>query len=120
MKNILEIVKKIDELISKYQKDVANDPILFARKNALEHVKNYLQSKGFPKSLSAKSKLSLAPLLFQEANYDGIEWTERNADLEQLTDMFEIDYLVQNFGKTRKEASQEEFEKYIQDSLNFI
>ncbi len=83
-------------------------------------IQTYLEFVGFPKDLSAKRKLCLIPLLFQEANYDNLDWTSRSGSLEQLTDFFELDCMFQNDGKKRSELNCETFKAYIDSSLAFV
>jgi hypothetical protein len=82
-------------------------------------IQTYLEFIGFPQSHADKRKLSLIPLLFQEANYDNIDWTNRVAYLEHLNDFFELDCMFQNEGKNRADLGEEEFKAYIDRSLLF-
>ena len=51
--------------------------------------------------------------MFQEANYDGIDWWSRDsAKHAQLKTLLEIDFLTQMAGKRREDASDTEIEDY--------
>ena len=79
-----------------------------------------LTDRGFPISKEDKLALSLEPFVFQEANYDEIDWTSKNADLSHLEHIFNIDVQLQNEGKTRSELRDEEFDEYVQLSFASI
>ena len=42
----------------------------------------------------AYEPLSLVPFIFQEANFDGIDWVQQGADMAQLAPLFEIDACI--------------------------
>ena len=48
--------------------------------------------QGFPADVDAKCRLSVLPLIFQEANYDDLDWSEKDSDLGHLSDMIRIDF----------------------------
>ena len=60
-----------------------------------------------------RARLSLVPLVFQEANYDDIAWMRQGENLRQLSGFLELDYLVQSAGQSRAEASPAEFAAYV-------
>jgi hypothetical protein len=65
--------------------------------------------------------LSLVPYTFQEANYDDIDWCDREASkLRLLQDILEIDFLVQMAGKRRADASDEDMTTYRERSFRAI
>ena len=64
-------------------------------------IQTYLEFVGFPQAESVKRRLSLIPLIFQEANYDNIDFCNRSACLEQLADFYELDCMFQNEGTSR-------------------
>ena len=49
--------------------------------------------------------LSLVPFLFQEANYDDIDWSRKDSDLGHLEAFFELDLLVQFAGRERSDIT---------------
>jgi hypothetical protein len=79
-----------------------------------------LNAIGFPTEDEHKERVSLAPYIFQEANYDGISWTDQQADLAGLSTYFDLDFIVQNQGRQRNEATAEEFTKYVNDAFRYI
>jgi hypothetical protein len=81
----------------------------FRKLNALN---DYYSLNGFPQPCSLPG-LSLLPAYFQEAIYDGINWSNQSARLEHLEKELELDCLFHNNGKTRKALSPKEFEEYI-------
>ena len=90
-------------------------PIVQFRFRKLKAMNDYYLSKGFPKPCSL-IELSLLPAYFQEAIYDGINWSKQDAGLEQLELELELDSIFDNSGKIRKELSSKEFRDYIKFS----
>lgn len=80
---------------------------------------DFYDKYGFPEELT-KWQLSLVPFLFQEANYDDINWTNQSEDLRHLKITFNLDCMFQNQGKSRQELSRQQFDRYIQFSLSAI
>ena len=91
-----------------------NDPVALARQRHISLIADTLASRGFPENAADKASLSLVPLLFQEANYDDIAWMRQHEHLRQLRGDFELDYLVQNGGQERADASAAEFAAYVE------
>lgn len=91
-----------------------------ARQRRAGEVADALAAKGFPETDAERAARSLVPLLFQEADYDDVDWTSQAADLRQLQGSFELDHLAQSGGLTRKEASAAAFADYIKASFRAI
>jgi hypothetical protein len=87
-------------------------PVVQFRFKKLKDMNDYYCTNGFPQQCSL-SELSLLPAYFQEAIYDGISWSDQDAGLQHLEKELELDCIFHNGGKTRKELSPEEFERYI-------
>ena len=104
---------KIEIMLKAYNGN--NTSVVSHRRNTLQEIYDYFLENGFPKALT-KERLSLIPCHFQEAIYDGINWTEQNADLGHLEIDFQVDCIFQNEGKTRNELSSEEFKRYVEYS----
>ncbi len=78
-----------DDLISLINEEVSrltpvDNAVAGARHSALLHLREVLQRTGFPTDRDQRRELSLVPLVFQEANYDDIDWTDRAAPLGHL------------------------------------
>ena len=59
--------------------------------------------------------------MFQEANYDGIDWAARDSTtLCQLEELLETDLLTQMAGKRRADVSDAELDEYRRRSLRAI
>jgi len=101
---------EIERLIQAYS--LNEQPIVQFRFQRLKAMNDYCSANGFPHSCSLL-KQSLLPAYFQEAIYDGINWSDQNAGLEHLEKDLELDCIFHNSGKTRKELSPKEFEDYI-------
>ena len=116
----------VDQVIALVDRELTNwpnsdqDRISAVRRNGLVRVRDALRNDGFPVDTESKWALSLIPLVFQEANHDGIDWTERNSPLEHLEDLITIDVLVQCCGRTRAELSEDEYLHYVDSSLKAI
>jgi hypothetical protein len=89
-----------------------------ARAVVLNRLRDAL-SGGFP-AREAYEPLSLVPFIFQEANYDGIDWVEHGAELAQLTPLFEIDACIWSGGRTLSEFSAAEHADYVAAALRAI
>ena len=89
-----------------------------ARAAVLKRLKSAL-SGGFPPRVEYEA-LSLVPFIFQEANYDGIDWVQKGADLAQLTPLFEIDACIWSGGLTLDEFSKVEHAEYVAAALRAI
>jgi hypothetical protein len=121
MKTVPEVVALLREQIkSAIEHDFDTDPIGNVRVRQFLLMEDCLNSIGFPKEPEHKARVSLAPYIFQEANYDDLSWTDQQADLGHLGAFFALDYMVQNQGRERGEASAEEFKQYVEDSFQWI
>jgi hypothetical protein len=97
-----------------------NDPVALARQRHVCRIADTLSKIGFPENASDKAKLSIVPLIFQEANYDDIAWMRQEEDLRQLRGYFELDYLVQNGGQERAEACAAELAAHVEEAHGAI
>lgn len=113
-----EIIPLIKEEINRLSPD--NDPVVAIRREALLRVLSVLQETGFPKDRNQQLEISLIPFIFQEANYDDIDWTDRLAPLQQLNGLFLIDIMVQMGGRDRHELNDDEYEAYVNVSFAAI
>ncbi len=114
-----------DDLISLINEEASrltpvDNSVAGARHSALLHLRKVLQKTGFPTDRDQRRELSLVPLVFQEANYDDIDWTDRAAPLEHLHGIFAIDIAVQTSGRERHELTDGEYDNYVQISFTAI
>lgn len=84
-----------------------------ARHSMLLRVRDVLQRTGFPTDRDQRRELSLVPFVFQEANYDDVDWTDRAAPLGHLSGIFAIDVAVQSGGRERHELTDAEYGEYV-------
>jgi len=115
----------VDDVVSLIDEEVARrtgvgDAVAVARHSALLHLRDVLQRTGFPTVRHQRLELSLIPLVFQEANYDDIDWTHQAARLGHLSDIFAIDVAVQSEGRERHELTDAEYNEYVQISFAAI
>jgi hypothetical protein len=89
-----------------------------ARAVVLKRLRDALRV-GFPPK-EAYEPLCLVPFIFQEANYDGIDWVQRGAELAQLTPLFEIDACIWSGGRALSEFSEAEHADYVAAALRAI
>jgi hypothetical protein len=122
MKTVAEAVAMLhDQIKLGIDHNFDADPIGNIRLRQFLIMEDCLNAIGFPTEDEHKARVSLVPYIFQEANYDGICWTDqKNADLAGLSVYFDLDCMVQNQGRQRDEMTAEEFTKYVDDSLRFI
>jgi len=121
MKTVPEVVAMLhDQVKSGIDHGFDSDPVGNVRLRQFLLMEDCLNAIGFPTETRQKARVSMVPYVLQEANYDGISWTDAHADLTHLSAYFELDFMVQNQGKERSEASSEEYEHYVNESLKFI
>ena len=113
-----DLISLIDEEVSRWMR--AGDATAVARHGALLHLRDVLKRTGFPTHRNQRLELSLVPLVFQEANYDDINWTDRIAPLGHLSGIFSIDVAVQSDGRERHELTDAEYNEYVKISLAAI
>ena len=113
-----DLISLIDEEASRWTP--VGDGVAAARHGALLHLRDVLQKTGLPTDRKQRRELSLVPFIFQEANYDDIDWTDRVAPLEQLSGIFAIDVAVQSDGRKRHELTDAEYNDYVQISFDAI
>ncbi len=111
-------ISLIDEKVSQWTP--VDNAVAAARHGALLHVRDVLQRTGLPTDRKQRRELSLVPFVFQEANYDDIDWTDRVAPLEQLSGIFAIDVAVQSDGRERHELTDAEYNDYVHMSFAAI
>ncbi len=113
-----DLISLIDEEVSRWTR--GGDAIAVARHSALLHLRDVLQRTGFATDRNQRRELSLVPLVFQEANYDDIDWTDRAAPLGHLSGIFAIDVAIQSDGRERHELSDAEYIEYVHKSFAAI
>jgi hypothetical protein len=89
-----------------------SDPIGGGRRLFLIHLKDLIRKSGFPLPEALKLDACSIPYVFQELNYDGYDWSTRNAELGHLADMVEIDVIVWSGGRSRNELTDAEYSAY--------
>ncbi len=114
-----------DDLISLINKEVSRWThigvgVAAVRHSALLQMRDVLQRTGLPTDRDQRRELSLVPFVFQEANYDDIDWTDRAAPLEHLSGIFTIDVAVQSDGRERHELTDAEYDEYVDVSFAAI
>ena len=112
-----QVLDLIDDLI---RRSATTDPLGAARVRQLKNIRSSVADHGFPPNQEENCKLSIVPLVFQEANYDDLDWSDQNADLGHLTDYFAIDLYLYSGGRTRDELSDTEFRNYFDSALRCI
>ena len=113
--DVIELIKKEVSYLSADGNSVAA-----IRHRALLHALKAVEETGFPTNRDLRLDLSLVPFVFQEANYDDINWTDRQAPLHHLSEMFSIDVAVQMGGRERHEMNDAEYKDYVDTSFAAI
>ena len=113
-----DLISLIDDEVSRWAR--VGDAVAAARHSALLHVHEVLQRTGFPTDRNQRCELSLVPFVFQEANYDDINWTDRAAPLGHLSRIFAIDIAVQSGGRERHELTDAQYKEYVEVSFAAI
>ncbi len=107
-----------EELLANYSTIL--DSISEKRVERLQVIIKYLQTKGFPYSVSDCAELSIIPFILHELNVTDINWKSRNANLKQLTVLLDADFLIQNKGKKRLRVTNKEFQDYLDHTKRYI
>ncbi len=113
-----DLISLIDEETSRWAR--AGNTVAAARHSALLHLHDVLRRTGFPTDRHQQRELSLVPFVFQEANYDDIDWTDRAAPLGHLSSIFAIDVAAQSDGRERHELTDAEYNEYVDISFAAI
>ena len=115
---VQQLVSLVEACLTSLQ-GVSN-PIAAARARQLGNIRSHLVEHGFPTDVDQRCRLSLLPLIFQEANYDDLDWSKKDADLGHLTDMFRIDFALHFEGRSRSDVTAEEYHSYLESGLRCI
>lgn len=113
-----DLISLINEEVSRWTR--VGNTVAAARHSALLHLRDVLRRTGFPTDRDQRLELSLVPFVFQEANYDDIDWTERAAPLGHLSGIFAIDVAAQSDGRERHELTDAEYNEYVDISFAAI
>ena len=119
-------MKSLDEVISYLHTEFDDRPdqhregLAATRLFAVGRIADYLAIDGFPSTEDEKISLSLVPFIFQEANYDEIDWSQKDSDLFHLRRFFELDLLVHFAGRERSEITDNDYAQYYWSSLKAI
>ena len=113
-----DLISLINEEVSRWTR--VGNTVAAARHSALLHLRDVLRRTGFPTDRDQRRELSLVPFVFQEANYDDIDWTDRTAPLGHLSGIFAIDVAVQSDGRERHELTDAEYNDYVDISFAAI
>ncbi len=113
-----DLISLIGEEVSRWTR--VGDGVAAARHSALLHLRDVLRRTGFPTDRDQRRELSLVPFVFQEANYDDIDWTDRAAPLGHLSGIFAIDGAAQSDGRERHELTDAEYNDYVDISFAAI
>jgi hypothetical protein len=113
-----DLISRID--IEAARLTVDDDAVSEVRRAALLYLRDVLEKTGFPTDRKQRCNLSLVPYIFQEANYDDIDWTDRTASLGHLSGIFAIDLAFQSEGRERHELTDAEYNEYIHTSFAAI
>ena len=113
-----DLISLINEEVSRWTR--VGNTVAAARHSALLHLRDVLRRTGFPTDRDQRRELSLVPFVFQEANYDDIDWTDRAAPLGHLSGIFAIDVAAQSDGRERHELTDAEYNEYVDISFAAI
>jgi len=119
-------MKSLDEVLSYLHTEFDEHPdqyregLAATRLFAVGRIADFLETDGFPATEDEKASLSLVPFIFQEANYDDIDWSQKGSDLRQLRRFFELDLLVHFAGRERSEITDIDYAEYYASSLKAI
>ena len=119
-------MKSLDEVISYLHaefddhSDQHREGLAATRRIAVARIAKRLATDGFPSTQDEKIILSLVPFIFQEANYDDIDWSQKDSDLRHLKRFFELDLLVHFAGRERSDINENDYAQYYALSLKAV
>jgi hypothetical protein len=119
-RTIEEIVEMIDAQLAALQPEPGKPSILHARVHVLRRMREMLTTSGFPHNDVDRFQTSLVPFIFQEANYDGIDWHVGARGFDHLQQLFDIDFYVAMGGRERDDVATAEEEAYWSRAHAFI
>ncbi len=119
MKSLKEVISYLHATFD-LQAEPQSEGIAATRLAAVERIAEHLENRGFPSTEHDKISLSLVPYIFQEANYDDIDWSRKDSDLGHLEAFFELDLLVQFAGRERSDITAGDYAQYYALSLKAI
>ncbi len=105
-----QLINKIDNAIA--SRSSHSDPIGGGRRMFLEHIRELVRTNGLPLPDDCKLDACAMPYIFQQLNYDGYDWSNRNEDFDDLSDIVDIDVIVWSGGRDRMELTDDEFADY--------
>ena len=115
-----EVLERIDAAIAKRYSHT--DPIGAGRRLFLEHLRELVMHHGIPFPAESKIAACIMPHIFQELNYDGYDWSNRNVHFGRLSDLVALDVIIWSDDRTRCEVSDKEFADYnrfCDDAITF-
>ena len=119
MKSLEEVIAYLHTEFD-LQAEPPSDGLAAIRLAVVDRLAEYLENRGFPSTEDEKISISIVPFIFQEANYDDIDWSSKDSDLGHLKAFFELDLLVHFAGRGRSEISEGDYAQYFSMSLKAI
>ena len=119
-KTTAELIHFIDTRLSEYSSMADGRDIGSLRASTLQRIRTFLLDGRFPATEDERYELSLVPFIFQEANYDGIDWGPGTSTYGQLQDLFDLDFYVALGGRERSEVTKKESRRYWRACHRFI
>ena len=119
MKSLKEVISYLHATFD-LQTEPQSEGLAAKRFAAVERIAEHLENSGFPSIEDDKMSLSLVPFIFQEANYDDIDWSRKDTDLGHLEAFFKLDLLVQFAGREHSDITAGDYAQYYALSLKAI
>src|SRR5262249_2901210 len=110
----------IDSRLGSYTSGTAMVGIGRVRAYAITQIRTFLLQGRFPTTEEDLFELSLVPFIFQEANYDGIDWGRGTSRYGHLQDLFDLDFYLAFGGRERGEITEAESSAYWDRCHRFI
>jgi hypothetical protein len=100
--------------------DRSGDRLGYNRTRGLKRIRDFLRSRGFPRTEDEKLSLTLMPDLQYEASAAGFDWATRALPPAHLAPLFEIDAQVMTGGTSRDGLSPTAFSTYVTETRRLI
>ncbi len=100
--------------------DRSKELLGYPRTRGLKRIRDFLRSRGFPRTMDEKLSLTLMPDLQHEARALGFDWASRELPPSHLAPLFDIDAWVMTGGSARDGLPPAAFAQYVDETRRLL
>lgn len=100
--------------------DRSHELLGYPRTRGLKRIRDFLRSRGFPRTMDEKLSLTLMPDLQHEARALGFDWAGRELPPPHLAPLFDIEAQVMTGGLSRDALPPATFAKYVEETRQLL